>query len=172
MNIFVTSPDPVACAKVLDDKRLVKMVLETAQLLCTCHNILGTALANQLYKTTHINHPCAVWVRQSKANYDWTVRHLESLCIEYSNRFYKQHACVSLLEKFKKVVPNFELLGITPFANCTEYKDHPSGTFVAYQQQMKDKWVADNKTNRPAKWTNSFPPLWLTPEPQQLNLGV
>lgn len=36
MNIFITDPAPTVSAIALDNRRLVKMVLETAQLLSIC----------------------------------------------------------------------------------------------------------------------------------------
>ena len=66
MNIFVSSFDAREAAKALDDKRLIKMVLETAQILSTNINLAG--LRQGPYKTTHQNHPAVVWCRQSHAN--------------------------------------------------------------------------------------------------------
>ena len=63
MNIFVVDHDPFVAAKMLCDKHVVKMILETAQLLSTAHHLTGSPLACKLYKMTHKNHPSAVWVR-------------------------------------------------------------------------------------------------------------
>ena len=38
MNIFVTSPDPVESAQVLPDKHIVKMPLETCQMLAVVYS--------------------------------------------------------------------------------------------------------------------------------------
>ena len=91
MNIFYLDHDVNKCAEMHNDKHVVKMILEYAQLLSTAHRVCdGTildtfsktgrrkkvwALADNrdtiLYSATHINHPSAVWVRQSSANYGW-----------------------------------------------------------------------------------------------------
>jgi len=63
MNIFVVSPDTMECAKALDDLRLNKMIIETAQLLSTAMRVQGYT-GNDIYKSTHVNHPCAVWARR------------------------------------------------------------------------------------------------------------
>ena len=91
MNIFYLSNDPAECARFHNDRHVIKMILETSQLLSTAHRVLdGTlsvgrsasgrkktsyVLMDQrepvLYSATHINHPSAIWVRQSYANYVW-----------------------------------------------------------------------------------------------------
>ena len=77
MNIFYLDRDPHEAARLQCDKHVVKMILETAQLLSTAHNELdGGQIA---YKTTHKNHPSAVWARKSLDNYLWLYRHLEGL---------------------------------------------------------------------------------------------
>jgi len=58
MNIFVTSNCPKLSAQALDNKRVVKMVLETAQLLSTAIFINSTITYDNLYKPTHVKHPC------------------------------------------------------------------------------------------------------------------
>jgi len=72
MNIFYLDPDPRVCAGMHCDKHCVKMILETAQLLCTAHRVLdGDESADSLglYKAAFKNHPCAVWVRECADNY-------------------------------------------------------------------------------------------------------
>jgi hypothetical protein len=109
MNIFYLDRDPVTAAKAMTDKHVVKMILESAQLLSTAHRVIdGTptvqysksnaklvryAHSNDLlYKSTHINHPSAIWVRTSTSNYEWLYRHFCALCDEYTRRYTKVHA--------------------------------------------------------------------------------
>lgn len=91
MNIFVTSPNPVVCAKVLDDSRVIKMTLESAQMLSTCLRLRN--ISDAPYKEFGRNHPCNIWVRESPENYDWLFDHFISLCKEYRDRFGKEHDC-------------------------------------------------------------------------------
>ena len=110
MNIFYVDADPDIAAQSLVDKHCVKMILETAQLLCTAHRVLdGTmsvnvvngrkkkvyALPNSLnevmYSATHINHPSAVWARKTSGNYDWLYQHLLALLKEYTYRYDREH---------------------------------------------------------------------------------
>ena len=92
------------------DKHAVKMIVEYAQLLSTAHRVLdgveyidassgrkikrwklGSSYEPILYKATHINHPSAIWVRQSYDNYRWLVSLLCQLCKEYTYRYGKTH---------------------------------------------------------------------------------
>jgi hypothetical protein len=68
------------------------MILETAQLLSTAHNeIDGGQIA---YKTTHKNHPSAVWARANRENYTWLQRHLMALGDEYTRRYGRVHKTI------------------------------------------------------------------------------
>lgn len=111
MNIFYLHKDPKICAVMHNDKHCVKMILEYAQLLSTAHRILdgspNRVLSSSgrqktvyslpdhrdglLYAATHINHPSAIWVRQSYANYVWLNKLLFYLCKEYTHRYGKVH---------------------------------------------------------------------------------
>ena len=106
MNIFVTDPDPVISAQTLCDKHVVKMVLESAQMLSTAwrepNDLRSTEFSSkyadehELYKTAHPNHPCSIWVRQARENYKWLYRHFVALCDEYTHRYGKSHASARL----------------------------------------------------------------------------
>jgi hypothetical protein len=111
MNIFYLDHDVRKCAEMHNDKHVVKMILEYAQLLSTAHRILdgvlftGVSLSGRkktvyvladnrnstLYSATHVNHPSAVWVRQSAQNYMWLAELLEECCKEYTYRYDKVH---------------------------------------------------------------------------------
>lgn len=158
MNIFVTSSDPVESARALDDKRVIKMVLETAQMLCTALRLNnGTHLAK--YKSTHENHPCNIWVRTSRENYQWTIDHFAALLSEYNIRSGKIHACESMYPDLASGVNLIPAGALTPFANCAARKDmnldfkHLEVT-LAYKLYLLKRWNTDK---RPAKWTSDSP---------------
>lgn len=112
MNIFFVDENPKLAAECLVDKHVVKMILETAQLLSTSHRLLDGnkkivtgpsgrkisryVLADHreaiLPQATHINHPCAVWTRANRENYHWLWQHLLALNDEYTRRFNRRHA--------------------------------------------------------------------------------
>ena len=112
MNIFYLDPNTTKCAEYHVDRHCVKMILEYAQLLSTAHRVLDGVLLTGisdsgrkttswilpndsyesiLYKATHINHPSAIWVRQSYKNYMWLRSLLYRLCKEYTYRYGKVH---------------------------------------------------------------------------------
>jgi len=100
VNIFYVHNCPTTAAIMLCDKHVVKMILETAQLLSTAHRVLDgdeRADAMGLYKTTHKNHPSAVWCRSGALEYLWCLKHLNALCNEYKLRYGKVHKTERLL---------------------------------------------------------------------------
>lgn len=108
MNIFVLDYNPHLAARYHSDRHIVKMVLETAQLLCTAHRVLDgddCIAPNVLYKSTHVNHPCAVWARDCYANYIWLYDLFVSLCEEYTFRYEKTHLSEKMLKQFLSQPP-------------------------------------------------------------------
>lgn len=98
MNIFATDKDPVKSAAYLDDKRVVKMCLETAQLLCGAINVVAGEQVTP-YKTSHKNHPCSIWTRQTLSNWMWLYRHGKALAAEYTARYGKTHKCEAIMDE-------------------------------------------------------------------------
>lgn len=104
MNIFYLSNDPNKAASYQYNKHVVKMILETAQLLCTAHHELGSNVEVP-YKPTHKNHPSAVWVRSSVEAYMWTYEHMLALGREYTRRYGKQHLTISKCRELLYTLP-------------------------------------------------------------------
>ncbi|MFP3032452.1 MAG: pyrimidine dimer DNA glycosylase/endonuclease V [Wolbachia sp.] len=108
MNIFVLDENPEIAAKMLCDKHIVKMPLETAQSLSNVFSI-ALKVPNPLvsitdqnievpYKLTHKNHPCSLWARHSKGNFNWLIKHGKELCIEYSLRYKRTHKSEEVID--------------------------------------------------------------------------
>ena len=133
MNIFYLHSDPVKAAEQHYNKHVVKMVLEAAQLLCTAHHIEGDG--NVPYKKTHMNHPSAVWVRSSVANYMWCYNYMLALGDEYTKRYGRNHLtiekCKEILAPAPHKVTRFEFTD-PPQCMPDEYKS--SNTIEAYQK--------------------------------------
>lgn len=87
MNIFFLSLDPREAAQLHCDKHVVKMILESAQMLYCAHWVLGSLLPPNAYKKAHMNHPCSIWVRESLDNYLWLCELAKELCNEYKFRY-------------------------------------------------------------------------------------
>lgn len=158
MNIFYVSKDLTQCAQALDDIRLRKMVLETAQILETAAFLNG---CNTSYQPTHTGHPCVVWATVSAANFATLLDLFKKLCSEYEFRFQKGHASASLLEELEEFAPRIQHGEKTPPPNCTDFKDEPCTT-TAYRRHLVAKWRRDATAGRSPKWTRREPPLWLT----------
>ena len=97
MNIFVLDYDPKSCAQMHCDKHVVKMILETAQLLCGVHHMTDSQRMIP-YKLSHKNHPCAVWARQSLSNYLYLCELGLELGKEYTHRYGKRHKSIDVIE--------------------------------------------------------------------------
>jgi hypothetical protein len=127
MNIFYIHDNPIIAAQAMTDKHVVKMILESAQLLSTAHRALdgeefiqlsksGARLRKwnhpdphmdaTLYKSTHLNHPSGIWVRDSTENYMWLYQHFIALSEEYYQRYGKRHASELLLSGLLSKAPN------------------------------------------------------------------
>jgi len=90
MNIFAVDADPVKAAMHLHDKLVVKMILESAQLISTTRRWFGDK-NSVLYKPSFIMHPSNIWLRKSINNYFWLCRHFKALCEEYRYRYKRPH---------------------------------------------------------------------------------
>ena len=95
MNIFILHPDHTTCAQYHCDKHVVKMVLETTQMLSTVHWRWDN---RGPYLPVHQKHPCTLWAGESVANYKWLLKLGVALCREYTYRYEKVHKCELLLE--------------------------------------------------------------------------
>ena len=155
MNIFATSPCPFISAISLDNKRVIKMILETAQLLSSAifQYIPEKTKEEGLYKPTHIKHPCTIWTGESHENAQWLLKYFRFLSNEYTYRYKKSHKSYTLYEKFTKLLKYIPKKGLTNFANCTrspgiDYRNEKD-TFLAYRKYLSFKWDNDKK---PPKW--------------------
>ena len=114
---------PRICAIMHADKHVVKMILETQQILCSVHLLTDSKYVPP-YKLTHKNHPCNIWARSSTRNYKWLVKLGLELCKEYTYRYGKIHKCQTYIEEMKKNIPPIPRIGFTPPAQAMpdEYK--------------------------------------------------
>lgn len=100
MNIFFLDSEPEIAAQMQCDKHVVKMVLESAQLLCTCHHELGCDKTppDSFYRATHKHHPCQLWIQECLPNYLWLASHALALAEEYTYRYEKRHKSQDIIE--------------------------------------------------------------------------
>ena len=157
MNIFLLHRSAPICAQMHADVHVVKMILESAQLLATTHHHFGNAVT---YKPTHANHPCAVWVRQSRLHYMFLVDLSLALCREYRLRFGKTHKCEEVILNELRNPPIDLKISIwvdPPLAMPDEFKS--DDIVKSYQHYYASK--AEKMTLR---WFRGdrLPPFWFT----------
>ena len=179
MNIFYLHSLPSKAAEYHVDKHCVKMILESAQLLSTAHRVLDgveTTIVTQanrkkrvwhlpdhrqsiLYSATHINHPSAVWVRQSKQNYLWLYELFSALCREYTYRYEKVHKCERELI-FKQL--SFAPKNITAFKGFTEPTPAMPGQYKVPGNSIQSyRNYYNGEKQRMFSWKKRETPEWI-----------
>lgn len=109
MNIFYLDVSPITSVEYMSNKHIVKMIIESAQMLSTAHRELdGKSEIDgvELYKSTHKNHPSSVWVRENRHHYDWLYKHFIELCHEYTARYGKKHTTEGKLSSILRLNPS------------------------------------------------------------------
>jgi hypothetical protein len=178
MNIFYVNSDPEVAARSMVDRHVVKMILETAQLLSTAHRVIdGEEYVGQsqsgrkakrwrlsgnvdaiMYAATHINHPSAVWVRENSANYNWLYDHLLALGREYTYRYGRTHLTIDKLKDILKDAPeNIEQSNVmTKMPSCMDKQYIVSlDPIINYRN-----YYNYGKTDL-LRWSNRPPPQWI-----------
>ena len=183
MNIFILDENPIRAAQLQCDKHIVKMVLESAQMLSTAHRVLDGTLTripsksgktmvkawilpdsreDVLYKAVHVGHPCTVWSMESLANYAWHYEHFQALAIEYEYRYGKQHKSFVDLEYALSIPPKNirQDIGLTPFRlamgaapECIDEKN-PVTSYRKFYETKQDRFTM--------AWTKRSVPEWFT----------
>lgn len=159
MNIFFLSVSPQKCARLHNDKHVVKMILEYAQLLSTAHRVLdGDDYADEvgLYRKTHVNHPSAIWTREDGENYSHLLLMFQALLFEYQHRYHKIHKTHRLsvpLTKLPENIPTGKGFSVPPQCMPDRCKVEDR-TIKAYRRYyvMEKQHIA--------KWTNRPIPKW------------
>jgi len=141
MNVFYLNGDPnVAASMHIWHKHVVKMILEYAQLLSTCHHELSEVTVDDLYKKTHVNHPSAVWVRQSRDHYYWVYDCMLALGNIYKEKSGREHLTITKMKKLLKEPPD-ELMtqGFNQPPQCMPTEFHDKDSVVAYNKYYEFK---------------------------------
>jgi len=154
MNIFILDENIERCAQYHCDQHVVKMILESVQLLCTALNKKGFKTP---YKSTHIKHPCVLWVEASFDNFQWLKALTVSLNQEYRYRFEKKHDHKSIAVLRQIELNRYPSYGLTEFAQAMPdvYKV-PHNAVAAYRQ-----FYAGEKLKF-ARWRKRETPFWLS----------
>ena len=182
MNIFVLDRDPNLAAVYHNDKHVVKMILETGQMLSTAHwsywlTKLGKSRsdfklvrdmkaylkehvpidAQPEWSLTHQNHPCSIWVRETVSNYYWSVRLMRGLLDQYTSRYYGRKHKAEWNYKWlnKNTPPGLPNLPLTAYQICMPAECKISDDPVECYQEYYRK-----HKRHLAKWKTTIPPWW------------
>ncbi|HCC45411.1 MAG TPA: hypothetical protein DEQ32_13490 [Gammaproteobacteria bacterium] len=151
MNIFILHEEPSTAAKMACDKHIVKMILETAQMMCTVVASYGHSTP---YRPTHKKHPCTIWAGQTRANWNWIVEHGMSLCEEYTNRYGKVHKSQRVIEWCAMKHIDLPEHPLTPFAQAMPAKYKNKCAVTAYRSYYH------GEKSSFAKWAHGPTPSW------------
>lgn len=140
MNIFYLHEDPKLAAIVQYNKHVVKMILESAQMLCTAHHHYGNE-DSVPYKKAHYNHPSTIWCRQNDKQYKWLYDHMIALGTEYYVRYGRTHLTITKCKDTLKHLPPGIPIGTfsePPQCMPEEYK-HKSAIHAYWNYYIGDK---------------------------------
>ena len=154
MNVFLPECSVSDSVRCLDDRRLIKQILEIDALLDDSKG--------------YNNHPVKVFYRDKKiflAHYGYMC------CCEYSWRFEKTHKLYVVFDEYINTNGGFKLdymywqdglyaSGSKNSPDCIRETDHYKIRQL-FRQKLIDKW---NNDKTPPKWTNTNPPEWYIKE--------
>ena len=180
MNIFYLHDSPKISAQMHCDKHVVKMCTEYAQLLSTAHRVLdgekyidSTSGRNiqrwrmhnkselLLYKASHVNHPSAVWTRETNQNYEWLAIQWVYLLQEYHYRYGKDHGAGKLRFVLMNIPYNIDITSNwsdPPPAMPSECIVTDEFGFVDIVNSYRNYYI--QKKSMFAKWTKRETPDW------------
>ena len=183
MNIFILDESPKEAARLQCDKHIVKMILESAQMLSTAHRMLDGTLEyrpsvsgkrlvryyvhpdeifeNNLYKAVHFDHPCTEWTMESVDNYIWHYEHFLALGDEYNYRYGKHHKSMGLRSMLFRPPQNILTgFGKTPFRLAM--KDYPECIALGDPVQAYQAFYQTKQERFKMKWTGREIPEWFS----------
>jgi hypothetical protein len=187
MNIFVLHSHPRKAARYHADKHVVKMLLESTQMLYTAHwvTVFPTLLQHKApikvseaqkklpvpptlrnapnqtpYRPVHIHHPCSVWVRASRANYAWLAALALALAQEHAFRWPASppHSCAAHAAWLATHPPSLPNFPLTPFALAMPEDVKKHDAIQSYRAFYKGSKTERGITER---YTRRHKPHWL-----------
>jgi len=158
MNIFFLDENPTLSAKYHVDKHVVKMILETAQLLCGVHHATDQVTDQVPYKLSHKNHPCAIWARESLSNYLYLCELGLELGKEYTYRYGKRHKSIEVIEWCIVNKPNIPDIGFTKPAMAMPDEFKVDSVVESYRNYYMGAKISL------ASWKNREKPKWFNYE--------
>ena len=192
MNIFVTDPCPIQSARNLPDKHIVKMPLETCQMLAIIYSDWYYGVG-KLYKKDGTpyatkrgafrSHPCTIWAAENQYNLAWLIRHGYALCHEYQARYDKVHTCFDVISQAERIYhKSFDIISLSYASRLVKSFtrampehikfDTSIDTITAYKRYLNTKpWLATNYLRIPSR-KPSFIITTMTTTPNKSDLPV
>lgn len=165
MNIFILDENPLKIAEYLCDKHIVKMSLESAQIMCSSF----PSEIETPYKKFNPRHPCTKWAGESFANYAWLYMYASEICNEFEYRYNKMHSSYNIIkdlfhkasnlyysEEHKNYPGLWTKEDLTPFCLCMPEDCKISKDPVECYREYYRKYKAHF-----AKWTGRDKPKWM-----------
>lgn len=157
MNIFVLHESPRTAAQMHCDKHVIKMILESAQMLSTALHLHDAPKRPLQYKPTHAKHPCTQWAAKSRDNFLWLAELGLELVNEHLYRYEraKPHKSYAVIRDAQSVAHLLPATGLTPFAQAMPVHYKRESAVEAYRAYyLGDKMRFVTYKRRPA-------PAWL-----------
>ena len=182
MNLFILYANPRDAAEAHGDKHVVKMILETCQMLYTAHwttaypglivkSKKGLDLPPSMetapmkiksdkrgYLHCHINHPCTKWIRASIENYRFACELGIALGEEYTYRWRKTHSCEAHVRWLAANPPNLPRIPRTPFAIAMDAQYRNSDDAI---QCYRNYYLTAKKEKGLLVYTRREPPSFI-----------
>jgi len=188
MNIFVTDHCPIQSASNLPDKHIVKMPLETCQMLAIIYSDWYYGVGKlykqdgYAYRTAHgafRHHPCTQWAAANQYNLAWLIVHGFALCTEYTERYGKVHTCYDVLLQAADIYNDcFDESWSTAYFKVTDFTrampeylkyDDTIDTITAYKRYLNTKpWLATNYLRIPSRKPSFITTMTTTPNKSDL----
>jgi hypothetical protein len=154
VNVFAVDRDPIRAARALCDRHVVKMTLETAQILCTAAR---TRLGREApYRATHADHPCVAWAAARRENWEWLVRHGLALADEYERRFGRVHRSRAVIARMARRGPSRAAARRRqPFAQVMPERYRGPDAVAAYRRYYigdKARFATWRPPSQPPRW--------------------
>ena len=182
MNIFYLDKNPNTAAKMMCDKHIIKMILESAQMLCTAKRVLDGKLymaktkngrnikrwrldndneEATIYKAGWLGHPSTQWVLKSAYNYNWLYNHMIALNEEYKLRWQKtkNHISIDKLGMLLKDPPKNAPINVIGTDATPAMPDHckiPNDVVGSYRKYYILEKIRFAKWEKP----NAIMPEW------------
>ena len=91
MKIYYLDQNPLEAADAISLYHYSQTILFYTQLLGNAHHLSDSAVTDKIYKPNQLQHPYTKWVASGEDNYQWLLKSLIRLLMNYEEHRHKQH---------------------------------------------------------------------------------